>query len=88
LNISCFGLGGSPSARATLGIAKAAAVAASTSRLVLMARSAKNSGTKFDADRLAMQCITARADRGARAMGAAEKSRQSAQSPDASLEDV
>jgi hypothetical protein len=51
-----------------------------------MARSVKNGGTnpKFDADPLAMQRIMARAARGARAKPAAEKSRQDAQSPDAS----
>jgi len=49
-----------------------------------MARSAKNRRSKFDADPPAMQRIMARARRGARAMGAAEKGRLSAQSPDAS----
>src|SRR6185295_17344641 len=66
LKTSCFGLGGSPCANAARGNTAAAATVASTSRLVRMVRSAKNSGTrpKCDADRSAMQRITARAAHG------------------------
>ena len=86
MNISCFGLGGQPSAKATFGIAKAAAVAASTSRLVLMTRSAKNCGTnlKFDADPLAMQRIWRERLAGRAPCRRRSKAGKDVQSPDVS----